>query len=102
MSSTFPVQIASVPIPVPPQFQMPQLRWVPKPHFSSPVLPHIQTLLRLHVKAGLQDTAKVSTVDQQHPSLLKESAWINPYPHLIGHLSGIRASPLGLGPLQFP
>lgn len=45
----------------PPQLQMSQLRRVPEIHFSSPVLPQTQTSLRLQVKAGLQDTAKVPT-----------------------------------------
>lgn len=62
VSSMFPAQTAPIPMPVPHQLQMPQLGRVPKPHFSSPVLPQTQTSLRLQVKAGLQDTAKVPTM----------------------------------------
>lgn len=65
----------------PRQLQMPQLRQVPKTHFSNPVLPQMQTSVRLQVKSGLQDTARSQLQDQHGTS--RESAQISPYPHLI-------------------
>lgn len=101
---TQPQHVPSTDIPVSPSMcpASSKTKQVPGTHFSCLVLPQMQTSLRLWVKAGLQHTAKVPMQDQQHPSLLRESAQISPHPHLICHFSCIRAEPSAPKPAQFP